>query len=162
LGERNIAVMVIMRKADKLRHAALVEGKMKKVLVIDDCEDFRAMVQDLLKDAGYEVELAEGAEDALMCCERNSFDLIICDLVLPMTEEESDVFEDENDSVMVGVHAIQTMSQKYPQTPIIAISGAMTGTPLQAMARFGAVGCLSKPCNREQLLAAVESALDSR
>ena len=67
---------------------------MKKVLVIDDCEEFREVVFDLLEDAGYEVQLAGGAAGAIELCEKEKFDIVLCDLVLP-TECE---FEDDHDS----------------------------------------------------------------
>ena len=132
---------------------------MKKILIIDDSADFREMVKDMLEDADYEVSEASSAEKALSLCEREKFSLIICDLVLPVVEEPDSEPLEENDSVMVGVGAIQKLSTLYPSVPIIAVSGQMTGAPLKAMVKFGAISCLSKPFGRDELLRAVTAVL---
>ena len=60
---------------------------------------------------------------------------------------------------MVGVHAIHKISQNFPHVPVVAISGALTGAPLQAIQQFGAHTTLSKPFGRDELQAAIEYAL---
>lgn len=132
---------------------------MTKVLIIDDCEDFRESVFEILADEGYSVEVADGPETALAACETQQFDLILCDLVLPDQEDE---YADEGDasvSAIVGVHTIRQLSKKYPGIPLVAVSGELTGAPLEAIQSFGAVRCLSKPFGREDLLMAVRAVL---
>ncbi|MDC0359004.1 response regulator [Oligoflexia bacterium] len=131
---------------------------MESVLVIDDCEDFREVVSDLLEDAGYNVCVASGPDEAREFIKDNKFDLIICDLVMPVDPDEG--FEDEEDgSAMVGVHAISEFSKSHPEIPIVAVSGQMESSSLQAMQAFGAFDTLAKPFGREELLKAVEGAL---
>ena len=129
---------------------------MTKVLVIDDCEELRLVVGDLLEDMGIEVISAEDVKSAWKHLDEHQFDLVMCDLVMPMDDEEGD---DENASAMVGVHAIHEISKKVPRIPIIAISGELTGEPLRAIRQFGAVTTISKPFGRDELKAAVEFAL---
>ncbi len=128
---------------------------MKNVLIIDDCESFREMVVDILSEEGFVVEAAENPETALQLCESTKFDLILCDLVMPVEDEDSN-------SAMVGVSAIRAISKKYPSIPVVAVSGELTGAPLDAIQNFGAVSCLSKPFGREDLLKAVERSLSTR
>ena len=130
---------------------------MKKVLVIDDCKDFTEVVNELLSDAGYGVSVVDNAEDGIRRCEEESFDIVLCDLVLP-SPDSGGIFDDSNDSAMVGVHTIHALSTKFPKLPIIAVSGQLTGSPLKSIERFGAVTCLSKPFGRDELLAAVDRA----
>ena len=132
---------------------------MTRVLVIDDCEDFREMVYEILKDAGYAVEVADGPETALAQCENNKFDLFLCDLVMPDQEDEFVDDSSESSSAMVGVHTFRELSKRFPGTPVVAVSGELTGAPLAAMETFGAVRCLSKPFGRDDLLAAIEGVL---
>jgi len=131
---------------------------MKRVLVIDDCADFREVVSDLLDDAGYKVNVAESAEQALKQCEAETFDIVLCDLVMPVPDEENP--ELVSDSAMVGVHTIHALSKKYPDLPIIAVSGQLTGDSLKGISQFGAVTSLAKPFGRDELMQAVESALN--
>jgi CheY-like chemotaxis protein len=54
----------------------------KKILVVDD-EDFqRELMQKLLSRLGYEVAVAESAEDAFSLLEREKFPVIITDLIM--------------------------------------------------------------------------------
>ncbi len=58
-----------------------VEGL--SILVIDDEESIREILDDVLSDAGYHVVLAECGQDGLMLADQEDFDLILCDLSLP-------------------------------------------------------------------------------
>ena len=49
---------------------------MKKILVVDDEDNIRLLYQEELRDAGYEVSLAENAEEALKKIEEDPPDLI--------------------------------------------------------------------------------------
>ncbi len=53
------------------------------VLVVDDDEDFRALVRALLEHVGYRVEQAESGEDALKLIEADAPALVILDIRLP-------------------------------------------------------------------------------
>jgi CheY-like chemotaxis protein len=128
---------------------------MKKVLIIDDCEQLRDTVAAILDDAGYGVESVDSPEQAMESCKSKKFDLVICDLVMPVAEDD---FDQGNSSAMVGVRAIHEISRTNPGLPIIAISGELTGAPLEAIQSFGAVRCLSKPFGRDDLLNALEAA----
>ena len=55
----------------------------KKILVVDDEEVIRNMLQDFLSKNGYEVRLAESAETALDILKRESFMVMFLDLKLP-------------------------------------------------------------------------------
>lgn len=117
------------------------------------------IVQDLLLDMGLDCTTAEDASSAMQVLEEQRFDVILCDLVLPVEDEFEDEDEVENVSAMVGVHAINKISKDYPGVPVVAISGALTGAPLRAIEQFGALTTISKPFGRDELQAAIEYAL---
>lgn len=131
---------------------------MKKVLVIDDCGEFREVVSDLLDDAGYQVVAVSTPEEAEKQCKETHFDTILCDLVMPLDPEEG-IDDEDGDSAMVGLHTINTLSKKYPSIPIIAVSGQVEGQPLQAMQTFGASATLAKPFGRDKLIGTIEGAI---
>lgn len=133
---------------------------MKNILVVDDCDEIREILFELLTDAGYEVSSSGNPEEGLKMCASKSFDLVLCDLVMPLGDEEGGEFSDQ--SAMVGVNAISKFNQLTPKIPIIAISGELTGPALQHMKQFGAINAISKPFNRDELLQKIECAFDER
>jgi len=54
-----------------------------RILVVDDEPDVAELVVLILGNAGYEVEAVHGGRAALARLEREAYDLIICDLVMP-------------------------------------------------------------------------------
>lgn len=59
---------------------------MKKILVCDDEIKIRETIFDYLKAKGFAVTLAENGEKAVSLVEKNSFDLIILDILMPGTD----------------------------------------------------------------------------
>ncbi len=57
---------------------------MKKVLVVDDEEDIRDLLYDILSDSGYEVVLAEDGLKAVSEVKKSPPDLIILDVMMPV------------------------------------------------------------------------------
>lgn len=135
---------------------------MTKILLIDDSEDLRLVVEELLVDMGLECHAAGDVSTAMQALDEQTFDVVLCDLVLPVEDgSEGDREEDEpeNISAMVGVHAIHDISKRFPRLPVVAISGALVGGPLESIKRFGALTTLSKPFGRDELQAVIEFAL---
>jgi two-component system response regulator (stage 0 sporulation protein F) len=56
---------------------------MKKILVVDDDEAIRTLLQAELQDEGYEVTIATNARDALKIVENEPLDLVILDIRMP-------------------------------------------------------------------------------
>jgi CheY-like chemotaxis protein len=54
-----------------------------RILVVDDEVDIREVVADILRDAGYEVDVADGGAAALTLVQERPYDLIITDLGMP-------------------------------------------------------------------------------
>lgn len=54
-----------------------------KALFADDDEGMRTLVEHILKDHGYEVVLATNGEEALDVFSRDSFDLVLLDVMMP-------------------------------------------------------------------------------
>ena len=55
----------------------------KRILLIDDEEAVRLKVGEILKRAGYEVQSAADGKSGLDLFQRQSFDLLITDLLMP-------------------------------------------------------------------------------
>ncbi|MDH3383299.1 MAG: response regulator, partial [Deltaproteobacteria bacterium] len=54
-----------------------------RILVVDDEESMRDVLNRMLSAEGYLVSLAENGRSALALLERNRFDYILCDIRMP-------------------------------------------------------------------------------
>jgi CheY-like chemotaxis protein len=85
------------------------------LLVVDDDAAIREVASGLLEDAGYAVATAEDGLEALAFLGRNPPDLVITDLRMPR---------------MSGFELLKIMRERFPQVPVVAVSGEFTGDAL--------------------------------
>lgn len=118
----------------------------KRILIIEDQEDNRAILRDLLTSAGYEfVEAINGAE-GVTAAERERPDLILMDIQLPLLDGY------EATRQIRAIEGLQT-------TPIIAVTSyALSGDEAKAMAA-GCNAYITKPYSPRRLLAKVREFL---
>jgi two-component system cell cycle response regulator DivK len=120
---------------------------MKRVLVVEDTEDNRQIIRDLLTSAGYEmIEAVTGEEGVAMAAEHRP-DLILMDMQLP---------------VLDGYEATRRIKAQpeLKHIPVIAVTSyALSGDE----AKTREAGCnayVAKPFSPRQLLAKVREFLD--
>lgn len=119
---------------------------MPRILIVDDEEADRLLVEAILVRAGYETVLAPTGEEAFRSFLHTGIDVVITDLQMP------DVH---------GFELITILREFDPAPAVIAVSG--TGAIQLHMAEsLGARWTLQKPLNPELLLDAVERALAAR
>ena len=112
----------------------------RRILVVDDDADFRAMLRSALRIAGYTVDVARDGRAALLAQRTAPADILITDIFMP----EADGFE-----------AIDAFRKNFPSTKIIAMSG---GAPilktnyLDAAGLIGVDAALQKPFEMDELL----------
>ena len=118
----------------------------KRILIIEDQEDNRAILRDLLTSAGYDfVEAINGAE-GVAAAERERPDLILMDIQLPLL----DGYE--------ATRRIRTI-EGLQATPIIAVTSyALSGDEAKALAA-GCNAYITKPYSPRRLLAKVRELL---
>lgn len=56
---------------------------MKKILVVEDEKDIQNIIKAFLENAGYKVEIADDGLDAINLIQKNNYDLILLDIMLP-------------------------------------------------------------------------------
>jgi DNA-binding response OmpR family regulator len=84
------------------------EPRKNTILVIEDDLDVLSMLIKHLKHFGYEVIIATDGMAGLKMLESGGYDLVITDIVMPYVS---------------GVGVVTTLKEKYPQIPVIAITG---------------------------------------
>lgn len=96
------------------------------------------MLEQTLKCAGHDVALAaDGREGVENLCLRQA-DLVLTDIYMPNQE---------------GLETIREVRTRFPQIPIVAMSGRETAVTMLAIAqKLGAVRTLQKPFTTEELL----------
>ena len=122
---------------------------MASILLVEDDDNVRDILQMALVGAGHEVEVAPDGKVALVAYRRHASDLVITDLVMP-----------EKD----GLQMIMELRRLDPAVKIIAMSGGgrILGPGqlyLESARSFGALQILSKPFTSAALLKAVSEVL---
>ena len=118
----------------------------KCILVVEDQEDNRQILRDLLGSAGYDLTEAENGEEAIAAVARRRPDLILMDIQLP---------------VMDGYEATRRIrtNPDLRSVPIIAVTSyALAGDENKALAA-GCDGYVTKPYSPRDLLAKVRTYL---
>ena len=118
----------------------------KRILVVEDQEDNRQILRDLLGSADYELDEAENGQEALDAVVRKRPDLILMDIQLP-------IMDGYEATRRIKAHAATA------KIPIIAVTSyALSGDEAKARAA-GCDGYVAKPFSPRQLLATVREFL---
>lgn len=119
------------------------------VLVVDDEQMTRDLLQLMLRPAGFEVFEAEDGLDALQKLNRQLPDVVLLDVMMPN---------------MDGIVTCQEI-RRNPQTaqlPVIMLSAKTHGTAVDEGLAAGANHYLTKPIARKQLIAVINQLINSK
>jgi CheY-like chemotaxis protein len=121
---------------------------MAHILVIDDDEQFRSMLVQMLTRDAHLVTIAQDGEEGLQLVAQVNPDLIITDILMPRKD---------------GIETIVALSQAGCKIPIIAVSGGRRSISakfnLDSATLMGVRAVLAKPFNRDDLRVAIAAAL---
>jgi len=118
----------------------------RRILVVDDDEMVLIALEELLRSRGYEITTASGGAEALQVMERECFDLLILDLVMP----GMDGYE-----LCKRVREVE----RFRSTPVMMLT-ALSGEEDRAKGEeAGANLFLPKPISPQRLVSLIESAL---
>lgn len=116
----------------------MVASRVPKILVVDDEENARLGLSQLLAQEGYDVVCAADGGEALDCLSRSPVNLVISDVQMPG---------------MNGMTFLRELSQRHPGTAVIMITAfGEVESYLEAM-QLGAFEYLNKPVKVEELKA---------
>jgi len=118
----------------------------KRILIVEDQEDNRTILRDVLSTVGYELIEALNGEDGVKLAQNERPDLILMDIQLPK---------------MDGYEATQQIKSiaELKTIPIIAVTSyALSGDEAKARAA-GCDGYIAKPFSPRELLAKVRKYL---
>ncbi len=117
----------------------------KQILIVDDEVGIRELLAEILFDEGYQVQMAENAEEARRFRHEQEPDLVLLDIWMPDTD---------------GVTLLKEwVEQDLLTMPVVMMSGHGTIENAVEATRIGAVDFLEKPIGMQKLLNTVAHAL---
>ena len=115
---------------------------MPRILVVDDNQDIRFIVREILKRKEYEIEEAANGLRALEALENNGhFDLILSDLRMAQ---------------MDGLQLLDQLKERGYKIPVVILTVYSSSDEPKIAIEKGAIGYLLKPFTARQLVAMVE------
>jgi DNA-binding response OmpR family regulator len=115
-----------------------------RVLVVEDEPDLRDIAKIVLEEDGFDVLTASDGKAGLERVITWKPDLVLLDMGLP---------------VMSGEEFVDAMRAEMSCPPLLIVMSA-AGTIVERAMRLGAIGCVAKPFDLDDLSAAVRRALD--
>jgi DNA-binding NtrC family response regulator len=107
------------------------------ILVVDDEENFAALLETVLADRGYRVETALSADAALRLVEKGVFDVALLDVRIGPTS---------------GLSLLGQLKQQIPQIKVIMLTAYPTPDSYQQSLQKGASAYCAKPVDLRDLL----------
>ena len=116
---------------------------MGKILIIDDERAIRRAMREILEFEDFEVEEAENGKDGLDKAISKAYDIIFCDIKMPL---------------MDGMEVLDELIKAKIETPVIMISGhGNIDTAVQAIKK-GAFDFIEKPLDLNRILVTIRNA----
>ena len=119
----------------------------RRVLVVDDDRAMGEMVAALLDDEGIAATRVESVDEALAACEVSNFDIVLSDIRMPGRS---------------GIELVAEMRDRAPELPVVLMTAfGSIDSAVDAM-RAGAFHYVTKPFQRDEVLAVLERAFEFR
>jgi two-component system NtrC family response regulator len=121
--------------------------KKHSILLIDDDDSLRRVMEFSLAESGYRVQTAASGEDGLRLFEKDSYDAVITDITMPG---------------MNGMEVLAKIRHQDARLPVIIITAYGTIESAVEAMKQGAFDYITKPFNRDELRLTLDRALTMR
>ena len=118
-----------------------------RILVVDDEVVIQALLTEILTEEGYRVALAGDGKRAIDLLNREPFDLVITDIVMPHAN---------------GVEVLLAAKRLDPALPVVMITGYPSVNTAVRLASLGAVDYITKPFHTDLIKVTVAKVLEMR
>ena len=116
-----------------------------KILIVDDDKSIAEVLEGLISNEGRAVHVCHDGMEALERIEKNRYDLILVDLIMPK---------------LGGLDILKYAKKINPESIVVILTGyASLETAITAI-REGAYDYISKPCKLEEIEIVVENAIE--
>ena len=120
---------------------------MGKILIIDDERSIRSTLRDILEYEKYEIAEAEDGQKGIELYEKESVDLVFCDIKMPK---------------MDGMEVLMKIMEINDEVPVVMISGHGNIETAVECIKKGAFDYIAKPIDLNRLLITTRNALDKK
>ncbi len=118
---------------------------MLRVLIVDDEENIRQSLADILSDEGYEVDMTSSGEEAAEAVKKRLPDLVLLDIWLPGID---------------GMETLKRIKAQREDLPVIMITGHGTTELAVKATKMGAYDFMEKPLSMERVILTVRQGLE--
>lgn len=117
------------------------------ILIVDDEADIRELIADILSDHGYVARQAKDSDSALVALAERVPSALVLDIWLHGSELD-------------GLGILEIVAERYPELPVIMISGHGNIETAVSAIKMGAFDFIEKPFKEEQLMVVVRRAIE--
>lgn len=114
------------------------------ILVVDDEDDLRMLLDHVVANAGYTVTAASDGEEAISLLKKNRFDVALLDIQMPNA---------------TGIDVLKYIQKNSSSTKAIMLTGYADLKHAMEAREFGACDFISKPYKVEDVLTTIERVL---
>ena len=119
----------------------------RKILVVDDDQDFRWTMSNVLQAAGYGVIQAQDGKEAMSLLEKNIPDMVLLDYRMPGQN---------------GLDVARDMKQRIPAVPIVIITAYAEVASAVEFLKMGVYDYVTKPVDNNDLVFTIKRALEKQ
>ena len=144
VAEQILTLNLVRSESESYRCVMARKGS---VLVVDDEEIMRDVLETLLSAEGYRVDLAKTGEEGLDAYTKRSYDAVLLDVSMPG---------------IGGLRALEEFLKLDPEAVVVMITAYATFDTAIAAWEKGAFGCIRKPFQNEHITATVAAGVKRR
>lgn len=113
-----------------------------RILIVDDERNIRNTLKEILEYENHEISLAENGQVAMEMLEKQVPELLLCDIKMPG---------------MDGIEVLEKCHEKYPELPIVMISGHGNIDTAVECIKKGAYDFIEKPLNLNRIVITIKN-----
>ena len=125
----------------------MIHPESVRVLVVDDEEAFRYMLNTLLTAEAYKTDLAADGTEAINKLQQTEYDIVLLDILMPRID---------------GMEVLKFSKDKWPDTQVIMLTGLQEIQIAVQCIKMDAFDYVMKPYSSDELLSAIERAYERR
>ncbi len=122
-------------------------GELGRVLVVDDEENIRKLLQQTLEGAGYDVVTAANGQEALDKVSQLQIEAVLLDIKMPG---------------MSGMEVLQQITTNWPDVCVVMATAVGDAQTAVETIKLGAYDYITKPFNRDDMVLKVQKAIEKR
>jgi CheY-like chemotaxis protein len=117
------------------------------ILVVDDEEYIRDILSETFKACGYRMLSAANGVEALKILNKESVDVVLLDMRMPMKD---------------GLSVVKEIADRLPTLPVIIVTGLASDDEVKEAEKVGVFSCIRKPFEIQKLIEEVQKALKKK